>query len=178
MNKKIILVSALVALVVTLGLGAVIAKSVVSEFDAFKASVVAEDQSNLGGGLSDRDVQAVSLKVGLTNQATKTTFIKNGTCNLSQSSAGSHAASSSKEYFCAVTGVLAGDLVTVDLPAGAGAYTSGAQSIFGGFTVNSAYATTSGRIGVSVLNNTGAATSSAPQATTSAQYTISRGTGL
>lgn len=131
------------------------------------------NQSNLQG-LSDRDVKAVSLKVGADNIATKLNLIKQGTCNLSQSSAGSHAASSSKEYFCAVSGVVSGDKVKVDLAAGAGAYSSGAQSLFGGFVVNSAYATTSNVIGVSIANLTGAATSSAAQATTSAEYFIYR----
>jgi hypothetical protein len=95
-----------------------------------------------------------------------------GTCNLSQSTPGSHAATSSMEYFCAVTGVEASDTVVVMLPPGAGAYTSGAQSLYGGFAVNSAYATTSNRIGVLVVNLTGGATSSAAQATTSAHYLI------
>lgn len=95
-----------------------------------------------------------------------------GTCNLEQASAGSHAASTSKEYYCAVTGVSAGDTVSVILPPGAGAYSYGAASVWGGFVVNSAYATSSGLIGVSILNSTGAATSSATQATTSAHYLV------
>ena len=169
---KNIFIAAVVALVVSLGLGAMVVASVHSEVaEATKA--VSADQSNVGG-LSERDVQAVSLKVGDVRFASKFTLVKQGTCNLSQSTAGSHAATTSKEYFCAVTGAAANDLVTVDLPPGAGAYTSGASSIFGGFTVNSAYATTSNRIGVSIMNNTGAATSSAAQATTTAQYSIFR----
>lgn len=96
------------------------------------------------------------------------------TCNLAQSTAGSHAATTSKEYTCSVTGVRAGDTVIVMLPQGAGDYSSGAESLSGGFVVNSAFATTSDRIGVSILNMTGAATSSATQATTSAHVMVIR----
>lgn len=111
-----------------------------------------------------------SLIIG-TNGTTVTDIIT-GTCNLSQNSAGSHAATTSMEYYCAVTGVTSGDQVFVSLPQGAGAYAAGGSSPFGGFTVNTAFATTSNVIGVSVYNGTGAATTSAAQATTSVQYLI------
>lgn len=100
--------------------------------------------------------------------------VLSGSCNLLQSQAGSHAATTSKEYFCAVTGVTAGDTVIVSLPVGAGENLNGAGSIYGGFAVGSAYATSSNRIAVGLVNRTGAATSSFPQATTSAEYLIIR----
>lgn len=98
------------------------------------------------------------------------TFFKMGTCNLSQSAAGSHAATTSKELFCAVTGVQANDTVIVDLPRTAGF----AGGLPAGFVVNTAYATTTDVIAVSVVNLTGAASSSYAQATTSASYLIFR----
>lgn len=101
-------------------------------------------------------------------------WMSEGSCNLSQSTAGSHAATTSKEYFCAYTGARAGDTVIAELPPGAGAYTSGASSIFGGFVINSAYATTSNVIGLTMMNNTGAATSSFAQATTTVRLHILR----
>lgn len=116
----------------------------------------------LGGG--SRDQFSVSNNGSVTLGTGNDT-----TCNLSQSTAGSHAATTSKEYFCAVTGVVAGDTVYVRLPAAAGAYSSGASSLYGGFVVGTAFATTSGRIGVLINNFTGAATTSAAQATTSAK---------
>lgn len=98
------------------------------------------------------------------------TEMKATTCNLSQSSAGSHAATTSKEYLCAVTGVASGDLVWAVLPAGGGDRATGnAESYGGGFLVNSAFATTSGYVGVSIYNATGGATSSIAQATTSVE---------
>jgi hypothetical protein len=95
-----------------------------------------------------------------------------GTCNLSQSVAGSHAATTTKEYFCAVPGVSANDLVLVDLPAGAGLNPNGASSLAGGFVAIAAYATTSNVIAVQLDNFTGVATSSFPQATTSVEYYV------
>lgn len=102
---------------------------------------------------------------------THTKFIS-GTCNLSQKSPGSHAASSSKQYYCAVSGVTAGDKVFASLPAGAGINADGAGSTWGGFTINNAQATSSDFIQVSLMNYTGAATSTFPQATTSVQYWV------
>lgn len=129
----------------------------------------------------DVDMQVLSLQLATSSDAVtrdgsnwKINGIGEGSCNLSQSSPGSHAATSSKEYYCAFTGARSGDTVNVVLPPGAGLYTSGAQSLFGGFAVVSAYATTSDRIGVLIANNTGAATSSAIQATTSARVLIVR----
>ena len=127
-----------------------------------------------GGQLYNFQPQKFTSTVQIGTKGTEQTFVSEGTCNLSQSSAGSHAATSSKEYFCAVTGVQSGDSVFVSLPPGAGAYTSGSNSGFGGFLVNSAYATTSDAIGVQLYNGTGAATTSATQATTSVHYFITR----
>lgn len=100
--------------------------------------------------------------------------IGEGTCNLSQANPGSHVATSSMEYYCAFTGARSGDTVIVTLPPGSGPNVGGAGSIFGGFVVGSAYATTSNRIGVQIINNTGTATSSFAQATTTAHVLIVR----
>lgn len=128
--------------------------------------------TKLGGATNYDEVDATAIKVGGTN-GTRLGPVISTTCNLSQSTAGSHAATTSKEYFCAVSGVSAGDTVIVGLPAAAGASTGGISSIFGGFSVNGlGYATTSGTIGVQIMNNTGAATSSFAQATTSAFVTV------
>lgn len=95
-----------------------------------------------------------------------------GTCNLTQSIAGSFAATTTQQFYCSVTGVSAGDLVIADLPVGAGVNSSGAGSLSGGFGVTAAYATTSNFIGVTLANFTGAATSSFPQATTTVEYRV------
>lgn len=120
----------------------------------------------LGGVTNYDEVDATAIKIGGANGSRVGPIIAT-TCNLSQSSAGSHAATTSKEYFCAVTGVVANDYINVILPVGAGNNPNGAGSIFGGFVVNGAYATTTGVIGVNIANMTGAATSTFPQATTS-----------
>ena len=127
--------------------------------------------SNFGGVTNYDEVDVDALRVGGTNSS-RVDLIATGSCNLSQSSAGSHGATTSKEYFCAVTGVSAGDTVVVSLPAGAGSNPNGASSLFGGFSLNGTYATTSDVIAVQLLNNTGAATSSFIQATTSVIYSI------
>jgi len=130
----------------------------------------------------DVDMQILSMQFATSSDAItrdgsnwKISGMAEGTCNLSQSTAGSHAATSSKEYFCAFTGARSGDTVIVGLPAGAGAYTSGAQSPLGGFITNgNGYATTSNVIGVNIVNLTGTATSSFIQATTTVRILIVR----
>lgn len=89
-----------------------------------------------------------SLKIG-PNGATFTE-LKAGTCNLRGMDA-SHAATSTKLYYCDATGVASGDVVAVQL-----ATTSTATS-FGTWIVQSAVATSSGMIEVRVYNGTGAA---------------------
>lgn len=125
----------------------------------------------LGASPSSKLTRLTGLLQLGTNGTAHSKFIS-GTCNATQSTVGSHAATSSKELFCAVTGVTSGDKVFVSLPPGAGAYSSAGGSLLGGFTVNAAYATTTGVIGFSVLNSVGAATSSYAQATTSVQYWV------
>jgi hypothetical protein len=94
-----------------------------------------------------------------------------GTCNPTFSGT-SLAASSSGQFFCTVTGARSGDNIRVTLPVGAGANAQGAGSIYGGFVLSGAYATTSDVIGLNITNFTGAATSSFIQATTTVQYEI------
>lgn len=114
----------------------------------------------LGGVTNYDELDATAIKVGGAN-GTRLGPIISTTCNLSQSSPGSHAATSTKEYFCAVTGVATGDNVNVILPIG------GVAGSYGGFEVATSYATTTGMVGVQLFNFTGAATSSFPFATTS-----------
>lgn len=122
--------------------------------------------STLLGGVSNYDeVDATAIKVGGTN-GTRVGPIISTTCNLIQSSAGSHAATTTKEYFCAITGVSASDYVSAVLPQGAYA------ASYGGFGIAGAYATTTGFVGVQVINLTGTATSSFPLATTSVQVYV------
>lgn len=104
---------------------------------------------------------------------TEQRVVINGTCNLATTAA-SFQATSSVQFVCPVTGARSGDLVIADLPVGAGNNTSGAGSAGGGFVIVGAYATTSNSIGVTLQNDTGAATSSYPQATTSVEYRILR----
>lgn len=112
-------------------------------------------------------------KFTLGSSGTTATQAQFGTCNLGNDGV-SFAATTTKQFYCTVTGVAASDLVLADLPVGAGANGSGAGSLWGGFLVVSAYATTSNQIGVTVLNMTGAATSSYPQATTTVEYRVLR----
>lgn len=130
----------------------------------------------------DVDMQVLSLQLATSSDAVsrdgsnwKITGMAEGSCNLSQSVAGSHAATTSKEYFCAFTGARSGDTVLVSLPVGAGNNPNGPSSALGGFAVNGlGYATTSDRIAVQLVNNTGTATSSFAQATTSVRVFIVR----
>lgn len=95
-----------------------------------------------------------------------------GTCNASQKTPGSLAASTTGQFYCAVTGAASGDVVYVTLPVGAGTNADGSGSLAQGFSVVSANATSTGYIQFSIANNTGAATSSFRQATTSVSYIV------
>lgn len=126
-----------------------------------------------GGYNSAKDL---NITGGVTFGSSGTTFTStfNGTCNPTQMTIGSQAASSSAQFFCAVSGVQNGDRVFASLPVGAGANPSGNSSTYGGFVLNSAVATTSGIIGFEIANLTGAATTSFVQATTGVQYWVIR----
>lgn len=113
-------------------------------------------------------------KITIGNSGTALGNVLFGTCNAQQKSTGSFAATTSAQFYCAVTGAASGDNVQVMLPAGAGTNADGAASITGGFVVVSASATSSNFIQFTLDNFTGAATSSFAQATTSVQYTIFR----
>lgn len=101
-----------------------------------------------------------------------------GTWNLNQQFAScnpkfygtSFAASTTGVFACAAPGVNAGDSIVGDLPQGAGVNPSGAGSIGGGFVLVGAYSTTTGIVAFTIQNDTGAATSSFAQATTSFEY--------
>ena len=165
-------------------IGAVVS-AVVALTVVFIAGPIANDGSPAVGGSGrayNTDVAVRSLTLATSTDADASNgsndsigFISEGTCNLSQSTAGSHAATTSKEYFCAYTGARSGDTIIVALPPGAGAYSSGAASALGGFVTNgNGYATTSNRVAVNLVNLTGIATSSFPQATTTAHILIVR----
>lgn len=118
------------------------------------------------------ETEGLALGDGCDNEGTTcvgTTHTKflSGTCNLTQSTVGSFAASSSLEHFCAVSNVASGDKVFVVLPRAAG---TGSGSI--GLVPLTSYATTSGAIGVVLANFVGVATTSYAQATTSVTYWI------
>lgn len=97
------------------------------------------------------------------------TFFAEGSCNLTQTVVGSHAATTTKEFYCPVTGAASGDTVHVALPRAAG-IASGAA----GFIPVASYATATDMIGVAIYNGSGSASSSYAQATTSVRYTIYR----
>lgn len=114
---------------------------------------------------------AIGDPVALGVAPTNISKILMGSCNPTFSGT-SFAATSSAQFFCAVTGVTAGDQVDIWLPVGAGANAQGAGSIAGGFTINGTYASTTNVIGFNMLNMTGAATTSFAQATTGVMYMV------
>lgn len=149
----------------TIGLVVAIVIAITGLFFPLKQTIL-----SFGGVTNYDELDATAVKVG--SNGSRYDLIATGTCNLSQSVNGSHAATTSKEYFCAATGAAAGDVVQIALPAGAGNNPNGAGSLAGGFTVNGSYSTTTDVIAVQLLNVTGVATSSFVQATTSVVYTI------
>lgn len=146
MNNKIVSIIAIVALVVGL---------IATGVSFFKGT---SDQSI--GGLSERDVQAVSLKVG--DKGSKITKEITGTCNASMAT--TLAATSTANATCTVAGVASGDKVFVSLPSVSGGL---------GFAVTHTVASTN-TITFGILNLSGAATTSFPLATTSVQYWVLR----
>lgn len=114
---------------------------------------------------------SVGNPVTLGVNPTNVSKIMVGTCNVSFDGS-SFAASTSGQFICPVSGVVAGDNVSIELPVGAGKNANGAGSIGIGFAVVATDATSSNQIGVTIANLTGAATSSFAQATTGLSYTI------
>lgn len=112
-----------------------------------------------------------TLTLGTSGTA-HTKFIS-GSCNASQKTPGSLSATTTGEFYCAVTGAASGDKVFVSLPIGAGPNSAGAGSGGqGGFIAAASYATSSNFIGFDIYNGTGAATSSFAQATTTVTYWV------
>lgn len=132
--------------------------------------VMPKSQSNVElGGLSERDIQAVSLSVGNTSgtKGTALTFIKKGTVNCSGALAGSTVtASSTLSMDCSVTGARSGDIVFVGRPAG---------MTTGWFYVG-AYASTTlnNYIVAKIYNNSGTNGVPPSTATTSVPYILIR----
>lgn len=113
-------------------------------------------------------------RVGDGNSSIVAELIK-GTCNAVAAGTSTIAATSTAQFYCAVTGARSGDVVMADMPIGAGTNSSsGGSSVGAGFLMVSSYATTSDVIGFTIANLTGTATTSYPQATTSIEYTIIR----
>jgi hypothetical protein len=135
--------------------------------------VLMQMSPSFGGPQQQAIPQLFTNGIYVGDQGTILTDVVSGTCNATFSGT-SLAASSTGQFLCAVTGAVSGDKVFIELPAGAGANAQGAASLYGGFTVAGAYATTTDVIGFNILNNTGAATTSFRQATTSVQYWIIR----
>lgn len=113
-------------------------------------------------------------KLAIGANGTQLTQVLKGTCNPTQITPGSFAATSTSQFYCPVSGVTAGDLVLAVPPPGVGTYASGAGSLYTGFEIIASYATTTNAIGFTYANNTGAATTTFPQATTSVGYVIIR----
>lgn len=107
---------------------------------------------------------ATQLPLKLGASGTAVNSIIYGTCNPTEVGT-SLAATSTATFICSVPGVTAGSNVIGDLP-------STAANTAGAFVLVNAYATTSGAIGFTILNLTGAATSSFSQATTSVEYLV------
>lgn len=108
------------------------------------------------------------IRTGDQNASTASEEIWN-TCNPTFDGT-SLGATSTGQFICSAPGVKAGDLIIGDLPVGAGKNANGAGSPVGGFVLTNAYSTTSGQVAFTVLNLTGAATTSFAQASTSLEY--------
>lgn len=102
------------------------------------------------------------IRIGSGNYVNKIANLYKGKCNPTFYGT-SFAASSTGTFACAVTGVQAGDLIFGDLPNTEG-------GTFLGFDISATYATTTGVVGFTYQNFTGAATSSFAQATTGVEY--------
>lgn len=148
-----------VAIIAVLGLFTPIGKSVVSNF----------------GGITNYDSLTLlpttateGLKVGTTTGIAVFNQITSGTCTL-QNYAGSFTATTSLNHNCPATGVQAGDKVFVSLPINLalGVVTQAGNSIY---VQGAAASTTAGNITVTLFNNTGTATTSYSQATTSVTW--------
>lgn len=112
-----------------------------------------------------QNFDAGGLRVGAGAHAI--TYLDNTSCNLKPSLPGTIAASSTVQYYCAIAGVKTGDYVRVILPrpsdSGQNVYFTGGMG--NGLQVVTAYATSTGFIGVDIANNTGAATTTTINAT-------------
>ncbi len=151
MNTKGVFLSVVVALLVSLGVGYLVVRNVQSSF----------------GGLSERDIKAVSLKVG--DNGSKFGMLQATTCNLAITAGRLPLATSTQPFQCAITGVKSGDFVSAVLP-----FDGGSLSGTGGIAISYAKAsTTAGYIEVGLYSRgypvTGVATSSFPLATSSVQ---------
>jgi len=121
--------------------------------------------SSMLGGVYNQSVTDVSNGLRAGSDGTTITNMKSGTCNAATTQLPLEA-TSTDNFTCSVTGVVAGDRVLVELPSDGG-------SVYGGFNVTYSAASTD-TITFGVQNNTGAATSSFPLATTSIHYWIVR----
>ena len=106
------------------------------------------------------------LQVGAPTQASMRTLVRGNVCNPFGMTL-PFVATTTTTFLCNDAYVTAGDAIDIRLPAPAASY--------GTFiATGSAFSTTTGRFGFTVMNMTGASTSSFPLATTSVAYSIYR----
>lgn len=140
---KTYIINGIVALLLIIGVGLVVPKT-----------QPVPQQSDVLGGLSERDIQAVSLKVA--SNGTKITKFITGSCtSFTANTVGNgdgitQAASTTKNYDCAVTGVVSGDKVFAQFA------TSTPGTVNGWSIVGAKASTTSGYITLLISNLTGA----------------------
>lgn len=115
-------------------------------------------------GQSQQFIVSSTGQVTIGSAGTPLTTVINGTCNAATAGL-PLAATTTASFTCAAPGAVAGENVDVNLNANPTAY--------GAFVVI-APVTTTNSITFSILNDTGASTSSFPLATTSVAYTITK----
>lgn len=126
--------------------------------------VIGNKQSNVNlGGLSERDIQAVSLKIG-SNGTTYTKMIT-GTCNLVGVGGDAIAGGASKVATCSASQSRSGDKVFVTLPS-----VSGSMVVVTGAAASS----TAGTVTVNLYNASSTVASAVTTIGTSTVYRISR----
>ena len=135
-----------------LGISALVSKPSGATYGATgNASTVVPNAEWLSGG----------VQIGQTG--TLNTNYQFGSCNPTFYGT-SLAATSTGTFVCSVPGIQAGDYLQGDLP------TNETGGTPGGFVIENAYSTTTGIVAFTIMNLTGAATTSFSQATTSVEY--------
>lgn len=133
----------------------------------FENPIIFADDATFSDQLLAASSTATSFKIG--QIGTKHTKVLSGTCNLSTANTASFTASTTILAHCAATGVAAADKCFVAAKGNgtAGVSTMAANGVFLTGLVN---ATTSDYFGVELINNSGVATTSYTQATSTVAY--------